>query len=178
MVIPFQLYNGEETLKKVEATIEYSIPLMELTEGRNIKMPYFHKDKKGREILNNPFIDFKISNFDFGTDESINYIDFYLLMEYPDNIDDYYLKQEKENRISFGEQFNSNHYLILKEIDEREYGEFTDLTSDLKIDEYTFVTSVNEMNCSSNIKFNITELVKKKVKNNYNRICFRIFRVD
>ena len=67
MVIPFQLYNGEETLKKVEATIEYSIPLMELTEGRNIKMPYFHKDKKGREILNNPFIDFKISNFDFGT---------------------------------------------------------------------------------------------------------------
>ena len=30
----------------------------------------------GVETLNNPFIDFKISNFDFGTDESINYIDF------------------------------------------------------------------------------------------------------
>ena len=178
MVIPFQLFNGEETLKKIEATIEYSIPFKKLTNSRYIKMPDFNKDKNGVETLNNPFIDFKISNFDFGTDESINYIDFYLLMEYPDNIDDYYLKQEKENKISFDEQFNSNHYLILKEIDEREYGEFTDLTSDLKIDEYTFVTSVNEMNCSSNIKFNITELVRKKVKNNYNSICFRIFRVD
>ena len=178
MIFPFSLYDGEEILNGITAEIEYIIPNLEIKNYSYIEMPYFKNNSDGSFQICNPFIDFKISNFSFCDIENIKEIYFTLLTQYPYNTDDSVLIEEKAKDNGIKPTFSDNNYLVLKEIPEKSYGKLTNFENDIYYNETIWTTFANKMSSAKNTLFNITDLVKKQLKEKSNVICFRIFRLD
>jgi hypothetical protein len=178
MIFPFSLYDGEEILNGITAEIEYVIPNLEIKNYSYIEMPYFKNNSDGSFQICNPFIDFKISNFSFCDIENLKEIYFTLLTQYPYNTDDSVLIEEKAKDNGIKPTFSDNNYLVLKEIPEKSYGKLTNFENDIYYDDETWKTFANKMSSANNTLFNITDLVKKQLKEKSNVICFRIFRLD